>query len=50
MECSLDAHLYKLNLKNYNIKNVEYKSDLFFGCSKELKNSIKNQNKKLLKK
>ena len=42
------SSLKELNLNNLNTNNVTNMSDMFFGCSDELKNKIKEQNKSIV--
>ena len=37
----------ELNFSNFNTNNVIDMDDIFFGCSDELKNKIKEQNKNI---
>ena len=39
------SSLEELNLSNFNTNNVNDIYDMFYGCSDELKNKIKEQNK-----
>ena len=41
-ECS---YLKELNISNFYTNNVTNMSDMFYGCSDELKSKIKKQNK-----